>query len=63
MIALPGLSITYSREEGYCTNWQWIARFDACMLCANEHNIWHHYQATVTRAAEACGLDADPTRK
>ncbi|EEY16678.1 predicted protein [Verticillium alfalfae VaMs.102] len=57
-----GTSITLSREEGYCTNWQYIARLDACLLCANEHNIWQYYGNSVTAAATTCGFTATPAR-
>ncbi|KAH6695238.1 hypothetical protein F5X68DRAFT_198139 [Plectosphaerella plurivora] len=55
-----GLTVSGSREADYCTNWQWIARFDACLNCANEFNIWQYYGTTVTRVGTACGLDATP---
>jgi hypothetical protein len=57
---LPGLTISLSREANYCVNWQWIARFDACLTCANEFNIWQFYGTSVTRVGTACGLDATP---
>ncbi|KAK7428862.1 hypothetical protein QQZ08_004632 [Neonectria magnoliae] len=57
-----GLSITYSREEGYCTNWQWISRYDACLQCANEFNIWRYYGNSVSAAATACGFTSVPVK-
>ncbi|KAK1711543.1 uncharacterized protein BDZ83DRAFT_757313 [Colletotrichum acutatum] len=55
-----GTSITLSRETGYCTNYQWIARYDACLQCANAQNVWQYYGNSVTAAAAACGLTAVP---
>ncbi|KAI9150077.1 hypothetical protein HJFPF1_09831 [Paramyrothecium foliicola] len=57
-----GLSITLSREGGYCENYLWIARYDACLQCANDFNIWQYYSATITRAAAVCGFTAVPEK-
>ncbi|KAL0936867.1 uncharacterized protein CTRU02_209083 [Colletotrichum truncatum] len=55
-----GTSITLSREAGYCQNFQWIARYDACLQCANTFNIWRYYGTSITASAAACGLTATP---
>ncbi|KAF6827867.1 hypothetical protein CMUS01_08813 [Colletotrichum musicola] len=55
-----GTSITLSREANYCTNFQWISRYDACLQCANSFNIWQYYGASITRSAAACGFTAVP---
>lgn len=44
----------------YCENPSWLARFDACMKCANDFNIWRFYATGVTAAAKGCGRDAVP---
>lgn len=60
--AIPrlGTSITLSREAGYCTNYLWISRYDACLQCANTHNIWQYYSNSITASAAACGFTAVP---
>ncbi|GJD00017.1 hypothetical protein QIS74_09201 [Colletotrichum tabaci] len=55
-----GTSITLSREAGYCTNYLWISRYDACLQCANTHNIWQYYSNSITASAAACGFTAVP---
>ncbi|OLN89997.1 hypothetical protein CCHL11_07261 [Colletotrichum chlorophyti] len=55
-----GTSITLSREAGYCQNFQWIARYDACLQCANSFNIWQYYGNSISASAAACGFTAVP---
>ncbi|KAH0431964.1 hypothetical protein CcaCcLH18_06791 [Colletotrichum camelliae] len=57
-----GTSITLSREAGYCENYLWIARYDACLQCANAQNVWQYYGTSVTAAAAACGFTAVPAK-
>ncbi|KAK2832031.1 hypothetical protein FQN49_006925 [Arthroderma sp. PD_2] len=56
----PGTVISLSKMDGFCTNDKFKQSLTECLDCALEFDIWKHYQSSVTKAAEACGLNATP---
>ena len=56
----PGTVIALSKANGFCNNEEFTSRLSGCLDCALEQEIWEYYQSGVSKAAEACDLDATP---
>ncbi|KAL1617625.1 hypothetical protein SLS56_010890 [Neofusicoccum ribis] len=51
--------ITLSRTDGFCDTSDFTTKFNACMACAIEYDIWQYYGGSVTRAANTCGVEVN----
>ncbi|GME34460.1 hypothetical protein N7487_012131 [Neofusicoccum parvum] len=51
--------ITLSRTDGFCDTSDFTTKFNACMACAVEYDIWQYYGSSVTRAANTCGVEVN----
>ncbi|CAP86728.1 hypothetical protein EN45_049290 [Penicillium chrysogenum] len=52
--------ITAGRSDGYCDTDDFKTELADCLKCAVEFDIWKYYGGSVSKAANACGLDATP---
>lgn len=55
-----GYTILDATLADHCTNSTWIGLLDDCLDCALQYDIWKDYGDSVGKAAEGCGLSAEP---
>ncbi|KAK7753181.1 hypothetical protein SLS62_004914 [Diatrype stigma] len=55
-----GYTILDATLTDHCTNSTWTGLLDDCLDCALQYDIWKDYGDGVGKAAEGCGLPAEP---